>query len=68
MDYNRISKPRWVTPMVTVSAIDLLFSDHQKSLDLIFIYLPGLVISIGNLRILKHASVEDRSVYSLDMK
>jgi hypothetical protein len=24
-DYNRISKPRWVTPMVTVSVIYLLF-------------------------------------------
>jgi hypothetical protein len=26
-DYNRVSMPRWVTPMVTVSVIDLLFSD-----------------------------------------
>ncbi len=27
MDYNTISKPRWVTPMVTVSAIYGLVSD-----------------------------------------
>jgi hypothetical protein len=27
LDYNGISKPRWVNPMITVSAIDMLFSD-----------------------------------------
>ena len=58
MDYNRFSNPRWVTPMVTVAAINPLFSDHPKCLDLIFIYLSGLTISIGSLRLLKHASVE----------
>jgi hypothetical protein len=60
MDSYRISKPRWVTPMVTISAIDVLFSDHPKCLDLIFIYLSGLMISIGNLRLMNHASVEDK--------
>jgi hypothetical protein len=49
MDSHRISKPRGVSPMVTISAIYLLFSDHQKCLDLIFIYQPGLIIPSGNL-------------------
>ena len=31
MDYNRISKPRWVTPMVTVSAMDLAFFKLPKA-------------------------------------
>ena len=31
-------------------------------MDLIFIYLPGLMISIGNLRFLKHASIADKQV------
>ena len=30
MDYNRISKPRWVTPMVMVSAILGAFFSCQK--------------------------------------
>jgi hypothetical protein len=46
--------------MVSISAIDVFFSGYPKSLDLIFIYLSGLMISIGNLRILKRASVEDK--------
>ena len=33
-------------------AIDVPFSDHQKCLDLILIYLSGLMISIGNLQII----------------
>jgi hypothetical protein len=41
-DYNRISNPRWVTPMVIVSAIFLLFSGHQECFDMISNY------SIGN--------------------
>jgi hypothetical protein len=48
--------------MVAISAIDVLFSDHPKCLDLIFIYLSGLMISIGNLRLLKHASIEDKTL------
>jgi hypothetical protein len=40
-------------------AINLLFSEHQKYLYLIFIYLSDLVISIGNHRLLKHASIEE---------
>jgi hypothetical protein len=28
-----------------ISAIDVVFSDHPKCLDLIFIYLSGLMIS-----------------------
>jgi hypothetical protein len=59
MDSQRILKPRGVTPLVVISAIDVLFSDHPKYLDLIFIYLSGLMISVGNLRFLKHAWVED---------
>jgi hypothetical protein len=43
----------------SISAIDVLFSDHPKCLHLIFIYLSGLMISIGNLRLLKYASVEE---------
>lgn len=38
MDYNRISKPRWVTPMVTVSAICSLFLIPRKSYHLIIVY------------------------------
>jgi len=45
---------------VAISAIDVFFSGYPKSLDLIFIYLSGLMISIGYLRILKHASVDDK--------
>lgn len=60
MDSYRISKPRGAAPMVTVSAIDVLFSDYRKCLDLIFIYLPGMMISTGNLRLLKLASIADK--------
>jgi len=49
-------------PGAWISAIDSLFSDHPKSLDLISIYLSGLMISFGNLRLLKHASIADNSV------
>ena len=42
MDYNRISKPRWVTPMVTVSATDLLFSYHRKCFGMILTYSIGV--------------------------
>jgi hypothetical protein len=41
-------------------AIDVLFSDRPKCLDLIFIYLSGLMISIGNLRLLMHPSFTDK--------
>jgi len=44
MDSYRISKPRGAAPMVAVSAIDVLFSDYRKCLDLIFIYLPGMML------------------------
>jgi hypothetical protein len=44
----------------SIAAMDLLFSDHPKRFDLISIYLSGLMISIGNHRLLKHASVEDK--------
>jgi hypothetical protein len=46
--------------VVAISAIEVLFSDYPKCLDLIFIYLPGMRISIGNLRFLKHASIKDK--------
>ncbi len=49
----------------SVPAIDVLFSDHPECLDLIFIYLSGLMIAIGNLRLLKQASVEDKEVHSI---
>ena len=45
MDSYRISKPHGVTPMVAISAIDVFFLGYPKSLDLIFIYLSGLMIS-----------------------
>ena len=44
---------------LTISAIDALFSDHQKCLNLILVYLSGLMISTGNLGLLSHASAED---------
>jgi len=48
--------------MVIISAIHVLFSDHPKCLDLIFMYLSGLMIYIGNLRLVKHASVAGETV------
>jgi hypothetical protein len=47
---------------VHISAINLLFSDHQKCLDLIFIYLSGLMIFIRNLRLINHAPVAEKRV------
>jgi len=44
MDSQRILKPRGVTPLVAISAIDVLFLDYHKCLDLIFIHLSGLMI------------------------
>ncbi len=58
--FLRILIPGRLAPRVGISAIDVLFSDHPKCLDLIFIYSPGLMISIGNLRLLKHASIADK--------
>ena len=40
-------------------AMHVLFSDHPKCLDLISVYLSGLMISIGNLRLMNHASVAE---------
>jgi hypothetical protein len=59
---SSISKLRLGTPLslflkVFVSAIDVLFSDYPKCLDLIFLYLPGL-ISTGN----------DLSISRVDLK
>jgi hypothetical protein len=45
---------------VSLFAINPLVSDHPKSLDLISICLSGLMISVGNLRLLKYASVVDK--------
>ena len=45
---------------IAISAIDVLFSDYPKCLDLIFIYLSGLMISTGNPRFLKHVSIKDK--------
>ncbi len=45
---------------VSIVAIDVLFSDYPKSLDLILTYLPGLMISTGNLRLLKLALIADK--------
>jgi hypothetical protein len=45
--------------MVSISAIDVLFPDHPKCLDLMFIYVSGLMISIGNLELLKLASIAE---------
>ena len=59
MDSYGISKRHGVTAMVTISAIDPLFSDHPKCLDLIFLYLSGLMIFTGNLRLVNHASVAE---------
>jgi hypothetical protein len=47
-------------PGGSISAIDVLFLHHPKCLDLLFIYLSGLMTSIVNLQLLKHASVEDK--------
>ena len=37
---------------VQISAIEVVFSGYPKCLDLIFIYLPGLIISSGDHRLL----------------
>jgi hypothetical protein len=37
---------------VSISAIDTQLSEYPKCLDLIFLYLPGLMISTGNDQIL----------------
>jgi hypothetical protein len=42
---------------VSLSAINLQFFNHRKCLDLIFIYLCGRMISIGNPGLLKHPSI-----------
>ena len=47
-------------PEGSIAAIHPLFLDSWKCFNLTFIYLSGLIISIGNLRLLKHASVEDK--------
>lgn len=44
--FPRISIPGRLAPMVGVSAVDMLFSDHPKCLDLVLIYASGLMISI----------------------
>ena len=49
-------------PGVRIAAIDVLFSDYPKCLDLIFIYLSGLMVSIRNLRLFKHPSFTDKWV------
>ncbi len=36
-----------------ISAIAVLFLDHPKCWDSIFIYSPGLMISIGTLRLME---------------
>jgi len=46
--------------MIGISVIGVLFADYSKCLDFIFIYLPNLMISTGNLRFLKHTSIEDK--------
>jgi hypothetical protein len=57
---NWIKEEGQVPSVVAISAINVLFSDRPKCLDLIFIYFSGLMISIENLRLLKHSSVADR--------
>jgi hypothetical protein len=42
MDSQRILKPRGVTPLVVISAMNLLFPAPQKSEDLISIYSYGI--------------------------
>jgi len=44
-----------------MSAINLLFSNHPKCLDLIVVCFSGPMISIENLRLMSHASAGDRS-------
>jgi hypothetical protein len=41
MDSRRILKPRGVTPLVVISAMNPLFPTPQKGEDLIFIYSQG---------------------------
>jgi hypothetical protein len=45
--------------VVTTSAINFQFFSHRKCLDLIFIYLPGLMVSSGNDRILLQSDFTD---------
>jgi hypothetical protein len=45
---------------VSTFAIYLQFFNHRKCLDLIFIYLLGLMISTGNPRLPELASIADK--------
>jgi len=40
--------------------MDALFSDQPKCFNLILMHLSGLTISIGNIRLLNYASVEEK--------
>jgi hypothetical protein len=42
------------------NAISVLFLGYRKCMDLIFIYLSELMISDGNLELLKLASIADK--------
>jgi hypothetical protein len=50
----------WDIAEVSIAAIDALFSGYPKYLDLLFIYLPSMMISTGNLRFLKPTSIVGR--------
>lgn len=52
MDSHRISKSRGVTPLVATLVINVRFSNYSKRLDIIFLYRPGLMISIDDDQIL----------------
>ena len=49
-----------IGPKVAFTAMNLLIPTPQKSEDLIFRHLSGLMISVENLRLMNHASVEDK--------
>jgi len=66
MDSQRILKTRGVIPLVVISATYPVFSYCQKCLDLIFIYLSGLMISIGNLRPLNYVYVANKEARTLN--
>jgi hypothetical protein len=45
--------------MVSISVMYLLFSDHQECLDLIFIYLPGMMISVKIVSGVERSAIPD---------
>ena len=56
---DRMGEAETLSGEVSISAINFQFFSHRKCLDLILIYLPGLMVSTGNDRILLQSDFAD---------